>query len=79
MKLNFKVAFAKGKNDLALLQEDLSKGGFVKPAPGLWPEGLGVLRLLQLSSGEVCAKAWMSDPNEVSNEAWSIGVGSMRL
>ena len=33
MKLNLKVAFPKGKNDLPLLKEVLSKGGFVKPAP----------------------------------------------
>ena len=35
MKLNFKVAFLKEKNDLPLLQEVLSKGGFMKPAQGL--------------------------------------------
>ena len=33
MKLNFKVAFIKEKNDLPLVKEVLSKGGFVKPAP----------------------------------------------
>ena len=34
MKLNFKEALPKGeKNDLPLLKEVLSKGGFVKPAP----------------------------------------------
>ena len=34
MKLNFNVAFPKEKSDLPLLKEVLSKGGFVKPAPG---------------------------------------------
>ena len=33
MKLNFRVAFPKEKNDIPLLKEILSKGGFVKLAP----------------------------------------------
>ena len=34
MKLNFKVAYTKEKNDFHLLKEVLSKGGFVKLALG---------------------------------------------
>ena len=34
MKQNFKVAFPKEKNDPPLVQEVLSEGGFIKPAPG---------------------------------------------
>ena len=34
MKLNFKAAFPKEQNNLPLLKDVLSKGGFVKPAPG---------------------------------------------
>ena len=35
MKVNFKVAFPKEKNNLPLLKEVLSKGGFVKLTPGI--------------------------------------------
>ena len=35
MKVNFKVALPKEKNNLPLLKEVLSKGGFVKLTPGI--------------------------------------------
>ena len=35
MKLKFKMVLLKEKNDLPLLKDILSKGGFVKLAPGV--------------------------------------------